>query len=115
MTENAGTPWSDVKRKFFDTYGPSIPMRIISGRQIEAAACKTVQILFEGRYNDYFQPDEHYIPLKKDFSNIEEVVRKFRDDTYCEGLVDKAYDVVMSELTYDRLIEKLSSELRHIL
>lgn len=114
MKENPGAGWPDVKREFFDTYGPSIRMRIISGRQIEAAACKTVQILFEGRYNDYFKADEHYIPLKKDFSNIEEVVRKFRDDAYCEGLVDKAYDVVMSELTYDRLIEKFSSELRHL-
>lgn len=115
MQANPGARWLDVKREFFDTYGPSMPMRIISGRQIEAAACKTVQILFEGRYNDYFHADEHYIPLRKDFSNIEEVVRKFRDDAYCESLVDKAYDVVMSELTYDRLIEKFSAELRHIL
>lgn len=112
---NPGAGWPDVKREFFDSYGPSMQMRIISGRQVEAAACKTVQILFEGRYNDYFQADEHYIPLKKDFSNIEEVVRKFRDDAYCANLVDKAHDVVMSELTYDRLIEKFSSELRHIL
>lgn len=42
-------------------------------------------------------------------------MRKFRDDAYCESLVDKAYDVVMNELTYDRLIEKFSSELRHVL
>jgi hypothetical protein len=115
MTANPGAAWLDVKHEFFDNYGPSIPMRIISGRQIEAAACKTVQILFEGRYNDYFRADEHFIPLKKDFSNIEDVVRKFHDDAYCERLVEKAYDVVMGELTYDRLIEKFSSELRHVL
>lgn len=115
MKANPGASWPDVKREFFDSYGTSMPMRIISGRQVEAAACKTAQILFEGRYNDYFQADEHYIPLKKDFSNIEEVVRKFRDDAYCERLVDRAYDVVMSELTYDRLLDKFSSELRRIL
>jgi hypothetical protein len=115
MAANPGAAWSDVKREFFDSYGPSMPMRIISGRQIEAAACKTVQILFQGRYNDYFRADEHFISLKKDFSNIEDVVRKFRDEAYCEGLVDRAYDVVMSQLTYDRLIEKFASELRQIL
>jgi hypothetical protein len=115
IKENPGAGWLDIKREFFDTYGPSIPMRIISGRHIEAAACKTVQVLFEGRYNGYFQADEHYIPLKRDFSNIEEVVRKFRDDAYCEILVDKAYEIVMNELTYDQLIEKFSSELRDVL
>lgn len=115
MKANPRAAWHDVKSRFFDTYGNSMPMRIISGRQVEAAACKTVQILFDGRYNDYFQADEHYIPLKKDFSNIEDVVRKFRDVGYCERLVDKAYDVVMSELTYGRLIEKFSSALRHVL
>lgn len=57
----------------------------------------------------------HVIPMQKDFSNIEEVVRKFRDDACCERLVDKAYDVVMGEPTHDRLIEKFSSELRNVL
>jgi len=115
MTANPEAGWPDIKREFFDNYGPSIPMRIISGRQVEAAACKTVQILFEGRYNDYFQADQHYIPLKKDFSNIEDVVEKYRDLGYRKRLVDKAYDVVMSELTYGRLTEKFSSALRHVL
>lgn len=107
--------WPEIKSLFFDHYGPSIPMRIISGRQVEAAACKTVQILFEGKYNDYLKPDVHYIPLKKDFSNIDDVMQKFKDDDYCRRITENAYDLVMSELTYEKLIETFSFHLESIL
>ncbi len=55
-----------------------------------------------------FAPDEYYIPLEKDFSNIDDVLHKFRDDSYCERLVDAAHDAVMSELTYGRLIGRFA-------
>ena len=66
--EHPDATFEDIHRRFFADYGPSVPIRIISGRQIEAAGTRTVQILFEGRYDGYFLPDVHYIPLKKDFS-----------------------------------------------
>ena len=107
--------WSEIRRLFFEDYGPSIPMRIISGRQVEAAACKTVQILFDGRYNGYLEPDVHFIPLRKDFANAGETVSKLRDADYCAQLTDAAYDVVMSELTYNALIKKFHRALRGVL
>lgn len=115
MTDNQNSSWLDIKRMFFDDYGPSVPMRIISGRQVEAAACKTVQILLEGRYNGYFQPDEHYIPLAKDYSNCREAIEKFRDRDFCRKLTENAYDVVMSSLTYDCLLESFRKSLRQVL
>ena len=113
--KNPKATWPEIKAMFFDHYGPSIPMRIISGRQVEAAACKTVQILFEGRYNDYLKPDVNYISLKKDFSNIDDVMQKFKDDDYCRRITENAYDLVMSELTYEKLIEKFFIQLESIL
>ncbi len=103
--------WPEVRQRFFDDYGPAVPIRIISGRQVEAAACKTVQILFEGRYNGYFQPDVHFIPLRKDFGNADEAMGKLRDVDYCSQLVENALEVVMVELTYDCLIRKFHQAL----
>lgn len=103
--------WEEVESRFFANYGEAVPMRIISGRQVEAAACKTVQVLFEGFYSGYLKADEHYIALKKDYSNIDEVMRKFRDDSYCRKLVDAAFDVAMTEFTYERLVAKFVSGL----
>lgn len=112
---NPRVSWPEVRRLFFDNYGPSTTLRIISGRQVEAAACKTVQILFDGYYNGYLQPDVHYIPLRNDFSNADEVVRKLRDDALCNAMVDAGYDVARRELTYERLTEKFAASLRTVL
>ncbi len=112
---HSDTTWPEVKNLFFESYGPSVPMRIISGRQVEAAACKTVQILFDGRYNNFFFPDVHYIPLRKDFCNADEVTSKFRDNAYCAKLVDNAFDVVMSELTYNSLLKRFREAINNIL
>lgn len=104
--------WDEVRATFFDKIPTGVKMRIISGRQVEAAACKTAQVLFEGDYNGYLVADEHYIPLAKDFGNVDEVMRKFRDDAFCQRMVDNAYDVAMSEFTYDSLTARFAAMLR---
>lgn len=115
LNANPGATWPEIKSRFFDGLAEMTPMRIISGRQVEAAACKTVQILYEGGYSGYFEPDEHYISLKKDGSNFPAVLERFRDDAYCERITSNAYDVAMAELTYEKLVEKFSRALSQVL
>jgi hypothetical protein len=115
VSKHPSATWTEVSRDIFSTLPPGIPMRIISGRQVEAAACKTVQILFEGRYNDYLRPDEHYIPLRKDLGNLAEVAAKLRDDAFCRDLVENAYDLALQEFTYERLGERFARDLQTIL
>ena len=64
-------------------------------------------MLFEGGYDGYFEPDVHYIPLRKDFSNVAEAIAKLRDDETCRRLVDAAYEVAIDRLTYTRLLHDL--------
>jgi len=115
MDENPEATWPDVRRRFFDGYGPSTTLRIISGRQVEAAACKTVQILMEGDYNGYLKPGIHYIPLRRDYSNVDDVVRMLRDDALCASLTEAAYQVARQELTYAKLTAKFADALRTVL
>ena len=96
----------EIIDRFFNNYSNSIPMRVITGRIVEAAGTKTAQILFKGQYSGYFKPDVHYIPLKKDFSNFAEVIEKFQDEEYCRAITCNAYEVVINELTYDKLVDK---------
>lgn len=106
---------AEISELFFKDYPNPLPLRIISGRQVEAAATKTVQILFEGNYNGYLQPNVHYISLKKDFSNIDDVMRRFRDQAYCHDIAENAYQLVVGEFTYEKLADKLLANLKEIL
>lgn len=106
-----GAGFAEIFGRFFEHYGPAVPIRIMSGRQIEAAGTRTVQILFEGRYDGCFAPDEHYIPLRKDFSNADDAIRKFKDPALCAAITERAYRVASEQLTYERLIDRFADHL----
>lgn len=105
----------EIWDRFFRDYKANVPIRIVSGRNVEAAGTRTVQLLLAGEYDGYLRPDEHYIPLAKDLSNADEAVRKFRDESYCERLTSNAYDLAMAEFRYDRLIDRFADMLAPLL
>jgi hypothetical protein len=86
----------------------AVPLRIMSGRHVEAAGTGTVQILFEGDYDGFLQPDEHYIPLRKDFSNADEAVAKFGDRGNRARIAANALQLAREHFTYDRLLTRVS-------
>jgi len=72
-------------------------MNQISPKIFEAISCKTALVLYEGSYSNIIKPNIHFIPLKKDFSNIEDVFEKLSDNSYLQFIVDRAYDhIIMS-------------------
>lgn len=87
-------------------------MRIISGKNIEAAGCKTLQILIEGDYGGYFQPNKHYISVKKDLSNLNESVEMIKDENFCKTIIDNAYNLSISQLTYKNHLDKFYNFLK---
>lgn len=104
VISNPQAPFDEIRRRFFRE--PGTPIRIISGRNVEAAGTRSAQLLFEGHYDGYLQPDVHYIPMRKDLTDADEAVRKFRDAAYRERIVDQAYEMVHRELTYPRLLDR---------
>ncbi|MFE8644849.1 hypothetical protein ACFX58_07160 [Sphingomonas sp. NCPPB 2930] len=88
-------------------------MNQISPRFFEAIAYRTALILFEGMYSGILQPWVHYIPLRKDFSNIAEVMAAAADDYLLDRLTAQAYlDVVESDrYTYQTFIGEYDASL----
>jgi hypothetical protein len=78
----------------------------ISPRHLEACLTRTAQILVEGEYNGILKPDTHFIPLKKDFSNVGEVLSLIKDETRRRDMVERAYsDIVNSgQYTYRSMV-----------
>lgn len=90
-----------------------IPYRTISPRHFEAAALRTCQILYEGEYSSILVPGVHYIPLKKDFSNFDDVLAEFRRPERRRELTENAFrDLIASERhSYSTFVRSFDSQL----
>lgn len=69
----------------------AIEMGQISPRIFECAIMRTPMVLFKGRYSDAIEPDEHYIALEKDFSNIDSVLQRLGDLQALEAMAERAF------------------------
>lgn len=90
----------EVQTKFLLPHEGKIKMNQISPRVFEAIGCGTALILFEGEYSGVVTPDVHYISLKKDFSNLEEVLRKITDTLFISTMTRRAYNDVIGSGRY---------------
>jgi glycosyl transferase family 1 len=104
--------FADVHRRFF-AGRPRAPVysKCISSRHFDAVGCKTLQIMFPGRFNDILRAGEHYVPLAPDFANLGEVLALLGDMPARQALVDRAYEHVMSAHTYAHRLAALHSVL----
>jgi hypothetical protein len=107
VAEHPNARFDEIHERFFRGVTAAVPLRIISGRNIEAAATRTVQLLFDGEYDGYFHPDEHYIPLRKDLSNVPEAIEKFRDRGFAARISDNAFRLATTAFTYDALVGRV--------
>jgi hypothetical protein len=88
-------------------------MNQASPRIFEMAASCTVMILFEGSYSGIVQPHVHYLPLKKDFSNLSEITSLLNDDSFIDNMVIRAKnDIIDSgKYSYSSFIHLVDQEL----
>ena len=107
LIQHPSAGFHEVHERFFRGYPNPVSGKAISSRHFEPLGTKTCQILLEGRYNDILKADEHYISVKKDFSNLDEAVRRFKDKDYRDAMVNRGYEYVMAEHTYRHRVESL--------
>ena len=91
----ADKPFNKVYDKYFKAHDNAIKMNQISPKFFEAIRLRTALICFPGYYSDILHPHKHYIPLERDFSNINEVFEKIQDDNYIKNLTDRAYEEII--------------------
>ncbi|WP_133126954.1 hypothetical protein [Legionella nagasakiensis] len=89
-----------VQKKYLLDHEGLYKLNQISPRCFEAIALKTVLVLYEGEYSGILIPWRHYIPLKKDFSNIDDIIIKLHDDLYLQSIADKAFEEIAQNPKY---------------
>jgi hypothetical protein len=104
LKQNQNASFEEVFDKFFAGVPRGVSGKSISSRHFEAIGTKTCQVLIEGDYNGILKPNEHYIPVRSDLSDVDEAVRALRDQTYCREIAQRAYDLAMSGHTYDHRV-----------
>ena len=75
-----------MRARFFEDVDGKVVVQTISPRIFEASAFENTLVLHEGHYEGMLQPDVHYISVKKDYSNVTEVVERMKDRSFCERL-----------------------------
>ncbi|HXH18429.1 MAG TPA: hypothetical protein VNJ07_05050 [Chitinophagales bacterium] len=105
--------FEEVEANCFPGMDGNLNLKTISPRHFEACLTKTCQILMEGDYSGLLKPDVHYIPLKKDFSNLEEVLAKVKEDRHRENIVENCRrDILLSgKYTYKAFAEQVFSSI----
>ncbi len=108
--------FDEVEDKCFKGLDGNISLFAISPRHFEACMTRTCQALIKGDYAGIFKPGIHYIEIKKDWSNIEDVLRQIQDKKHCGKIADNAYrDIVGSgRYTYREFVRSVLEHVRKV-
>jgi len=88
------TSFEELRELYFPLDDGRISFAQISPRCFESAALRTLMILYEGDYSGVLEPWRHYVPLKKDHSNMAEVAAVLRDEARINLIASQAYDEI---------------------
>ncbi len=96
LLRRPGASFEEVEQAVLAPYEGNVVINTVSPRVFEAAALRTAMVLFPGEYSGTVEPWVHYLPLEKDFSNMDEVVERIRDVRGLEELAERAYEDVIA-------------------
>lgn len=99
LGENPSLSFEEVSRRIGRDWDDET-FFAISPRHFEAIATRTCQILVEGSYDGVLIPNRHYIPLRRDLSNVDEVLETCRDAGQLQQIADRAFDEIYSTGSY---------------
>jgi hypothetical protein len=113
LAEHPDASFEEVEAACFPGEDGKLQLHAISPRHIEACATRTCQVLVEGGYSGVLRAGEHYIELKRDLSNLSEVMDLIESDSERERITENAYrDVVASgRYGYSRLVGQVEDSI----
>ena len=92
--------YEEVKQRFFAEMDWKVVIDTVSPRIFETAALCCTMVMHEGEYGGILQSGRHYISIKKDYSNLNDVIAQMRDKKYCSELSRNAYHDLIENGNY---------------
>ena len=115
VQQNPDANLDDLMEKIFDnTSIEYVSGKAISSRHFEPVGTKTCQILLEGNFNGILKEGEHYISVKKNFSNLKDIIDVYSDHDLRNQIVERAYAYISENHTYKNRVETITNKLFNI-
>jgi hypothetical protein len=99
--------FDQVQARFFGERGGAPSGKTISSRHFEPIGTRTCQILLEGSYAGLLEPNEHYIPVRKDLMDLPDALRRSANAGEREEIANRAWEYVMETHTYAHRVNAL--------
>lgn len=104
------TETGSVELRLYRDPETAVSGKVPSSRHFEALGTRTAQVMFGGRFNGLFRAGEHYLELKRDFSNLREVCERILDVSSLERLTAGAYEWARAGHTYAHRVRSLLAQ-----
>ena len=91
---NPTATFEEINDRFLEGRDGQIVIHVISPRCFEAAALRTLMILYPGEYSGVLEPGRHYVELRHDHSNMDEVMAVVLDPDRAAKIIERAYTEV---------------------
>ena len=113
IEQHPNAAFEEVERACFPGFDGGLKLFAISPRHLEACATRTAQVLVDGSYDGILVAGVHYLPLRKDFSNLDEVVHAMSNEEIRARLAERSHvDIVESDrFTYPTFIHEVLASL----
>ena len=101
--------YNDAHAEYLKDFEGNVQYAAISPRHFEAAATRTLQILYEGKYSGVLKPSRHFVPLRRDLANLDEVLDIANDERRRREITEAAYEEIIGDprYRYDSLVSQV--------
>lgn len=96
LAENPDATFEAVEAACFPGQEGLHSFTAISPRVLEAALLDSAQILVDGEYSGIVKPGEHYIPIREDASNFDEVCAAMSDSAEVIKMIKRCRETILS-------------------
>jgi glycosyltransferase involved in cell wall biosynthesis len=109
--------YAEAHRLHLHKFEGNVNYAQISPRHFEAAAARAAQVLYDGYYSGVFVPGRHFIELKRDLSNFEDVLDHLADHRLLEEITERAFEEVVLNpaFQYETFVNNCDNEIEAIL
>ncbi|EKD28641.1 MAG: hypothetical protein ACD_79C00252G0006 [uncultured bacterium] len=106
---NPATSFEEVSDLFLSKFEGNLRYDPIGPKYFEAVMAKTCLIAYEGSHAEIFIPNKHFLEVKKDYSNITDILKKIQNHGFLEIIADNAYrDILVSgKYSYNTFIHQV--------